>query len=126
MNITALSAIKFGVSGIVGIGTGKVVGKIIRNNAGDVTNLIDKVSMTAATWVISGIATTAAKKFTNDSIDDIYTTVKGQIDHFKLSAKLSRISDKKSTFEAEGLNKDDYILDVKSGSWKPRTVQTDS
>lgn len=113
-SVNALSAVKFVASGVVGIGAGKIVGKIIKNNVSPET-LIDKVTVVSASWVISGIVTTATKKYTNEMIDETYNGVVGIVDKFKLDAKLGRISRGESTFETEGLNSADYIKDFKNG-----------
>ncbi len=113
----ALSVIKFAASAVVGVGTAKIVGKVIKDHVTPET-LIDKVTVTAAAWVISGIATTATKKYVNETVDDIATTVTETIDNFKVDGKLGRINREESTFEQEGLSSNDFVLDIESDKWK--------
>lgn len=104
---TALSAVKFVVSGVVGIGTGKIVSAVVKDHVNPET-LIDKISMAGATWAMGGVAAQATKKFTNEAIDDIYKGVTETWAELKLKSKLTKISLGETTFEAEGLNPADY------------------
>lgn len=106
----ALSAAKFVVSGIVGIGTGKIVGSIIKNNVPTPETLIDKVTITGAAWVIGGIATKATKSYTNETIDEAYSAVRQIFTGLKESAALERIRRGESTFEKEGLDSAKYKM----------------
>lgn len=103
MSFSKLSAAKFVVSGVVGIGTGKIVGKIIKAHVTPET-IIDKVTTTAAAWVIAAIATERTKKYTDDVIDDIANQATLVIDKFKTSEKLARVNRGESTIEKEGLD----------------------
>jgi len=106
----ALSAVKFVASGIVGIGTGKIVGRIIRNNITPET-LVEKVSVTAAAWVIGSMAAKATKQYTDEIIDETATSVKEVVENIKTAGKLSRINKGESGFESEGLDKNDFVQD---------------
>lgn len=114
----ALSAVKFAVSGVVGIGTGKIVSAVIKNNVSP-ESLIDKVTIVAASWTLSGVVTTAAKKYTNEMIDEVYNGVKNGLNDFKHSAALRRINAGESTWEDEGLDQNDYRMDS-FGIWSKR------
>lgn len=72
MKITAqqtVNAIKFTVSGIVGIGTTKIVRTIIENNVEPETTK-DKVTVGMASVAIGMMAADATKKYTNTFIDE--------------------------------------------------------
>lgn len=112
----ALSATKFVVSGLVGIGTAKIVTQVIKNNVTSET-LIDKVTMLAAAWSIGGVAAKVTKKYTEDSIDDIAKGVVFYVDKAKLASKLGRINREESTFEKEGLTADDYRKSPETNKW---------
>lgn len=103
MGFTKLGVAKFIVSGIVGIGTGKIVGRIIREHITPET-LIDKITVTAAAWVIGAVATEMTKSYTHDTIDQVVETVTTTIDRFKTNEKLNRVNKGESTFEQEGLD----------------------
>lgn len=125
MNLNALAVVKFVASGVVGIGTGKIVGKIIKNNVTPET-LIDKVTVLAAGWVIAGIATNATKKYTDDMVDDVVKAATVVVDKVKTDNKLNRINRFESTFEKEGLdpskfkrNDSDKWVPIKDTDTKP-------
>lgn len=107
---TKLGVAKFVVSGIVGIGTGKIVGRIIREHITPET-LIDKITVTAAAWVIGALATEATKSYTNDAIDQVVETVTTTVNKFKLNEKVNRINTGESTFEKEGLDPSKFHKD---------------
>lgn len=107
----ALTAVKFAVSGIVGIGTGKIVGGVIKNNISPET-LIDKVTVTAAAWVIGAMATKATKTHTDEMIDEVYEGVTKVYRETQDKNKLSRINAGTSTWEKEGLDRDDYVMNA--------------
>lgn len=109
MSFSKLSAVKLVVSGVVGIGAGKIAKDIIKNNINPET-LIDKVTTVAGAWALGGMVAKAAKKYTDEVIDDTAAAVTEQIDKFKLQQKLARIDRGESTFENEGLNAADYEL----------------
>ncbi len=115
MGFNALTAIKFGVSAIVGMGTGKIVAKVIKEHA-PMDTLIDKVTVTAAAWAISGMAVTATKKYTNETIDQTAETIATVVEKVKTNAKLSRINRNESTFEAEGLDETLFVKEA-DGMW---------
>lgn len=117
MNINPLSVVKLVASGVVGIGTGKIVGKIIRDHVQPET-VIDKVTVTAAAWVIAGIATRATKEYTNVTIDETVETVKDHIKNIKLYEKVARINTGNSTFLKEGLHPDLFEKNKKN-KWVP-------
>lgn len=116
MRFNALKVIKFVASGVVGIGTGKIVSGIIKSHVTPET-LIDKTSITAAAWVISGMATKATKKYTDDAIDDVAKIITDYIDDFKTQAKLNRINNDESTFEQEGLDSEKFEKND-DGKWQ--------
>ena len=119
----ALSVVKFAVSGVVGIGTGKIVHSVIRNHVTPET-LVDKVSIISAGWVIAAMATKATKEHSDEIISDTYDSVVKIVDQFKKKAQLDRINKGQSTFETEGLNKEDFEMDAE-GAWTPRvSVET--
>lgn len=107
---SALSAVKFAVTGVVGIGTGKIVGAIIKNNVSPET-LVDKTSIAAATWAISGLVTTTAKAYTDKTIDQVHGFGVGMVKRFKVDGALGRINRKESTFEKEGLDPMEFMMD---------------
>lgn len=103
MMFNALTAVKFAVSGLVGLGTGKIVSGIVKDHVKPET-LIDKVSIAAATWTLSGIVTSASKKYTGEMIDEIYNGVNEAVTGIKLRNKLARINANLSSFADEGLD----------------------
>lgn len=111
-----LGIIKFAVSGAVGIGASKIVGKIIAANVTPET-LFDKITMAGGAWALGGMASKATKKYTDGTIDDVAKVVEKQVDNFKESSKLGRIDRKESTFEKEDLDPTDYVLLKSSGLW---------
>jgi hypothetical protein len=117
MNINALSITKFVAAGIVGIGTGKIVGKIIKDHVKPET-LIDKVTVTAAAWVISAVVTKATKQYTEETIDEVVEMVTTGVGKIKLNTKLNNISDGHTTFEKEGLDPSQFRKNEK-GRWAP-------
>lgn len=117
----ALSVAKVVISGVVGVGTGKIVAKIIKNNVNPET-LLDKVTITAAAWVIGAVTTEYTKKYTDDTIDNVVKLATETIDKFKLGAKLNRIEREESTFEDEGLNRDDFTRGA-DDKWHPIKVE---
>lgn len=114
--LSAVKITKFVVSGVVGIGAGKIAKSIIANNVSAET-LLDKVTTVAGAWAIGGMVASAAKDYTDKSIDDAYATVSKVVDRIKLNEKLNRINNKTSTFEAEGLDKKNFVADVETGRW---------
>jgi hypothetical protein len=110
-----IKLVKFVASSIVGLGTGKIVGRIIKNNITPET-LIEKVTVTAAAWVIAGVVTKATKQYTDETIDDLVENVTGIIDKIKTAEKLTRVSKGQSTFEDEGLDPNQYEKND-SGKW---------
>ncbi len=118
----ALSVVKFAVSGVVGIGTSKIVGQILKTHVTAET-LIDKVTITAAAWVIGGIACKATKTYADDTIDDVVATATHYVDEFKLGSKLARINREESTFEEEGLDKNFFVKNP-GGKWMTGTAKT--
>lgn len=117
-----LAVVKFVATGLVGLGTGKIIGSIIKNNVTP-ANIIEKVSVVAATAALSGLVTSGAKKYTDDIIDSIVAEVQPIVDSVKLRAKLGRIDRNESTFEKEGLDATKYHKDEKSGLWVPNDDQ---
>lgn len=65
-----LNTIKLVASTIVGVGTGKIVGTIIRNNVQPET-IVDTITIYAGGMVIGGMVADAAKTYTDNTIDQI-------------------------------------------------------
>lgn len=116
----ALSVVKVAVSGVVGIGTGKIVSAVIKNNVSP-ESLIDKVTIVAASWTLSGVVTTATKKYTNEMIDEVYNGVTEFVDNAKERAALRRISDGETDWADEGLDENDFARSPQTGRWVRRT-----
>lgn len=110
-----LNAVKFVASSVVGIGAGKIVGQIIKDNIKPET-MVEKVTMTAATFAIGGLVAAAAKKYTSDQIDEVASAVVRTVTVMKEAEKLGRINRGESTFEKEGLNESEFKRDAK-GKW---------
>lgn len=106
----ALSAVKFVASSLVGVGTGKIVSGIIKNNVTPET-LLDKVTVLGAAWVIGGMATKATKTFTDETIDDVAKGVSGVVAALKLKSKIDKVNRGESTIEEEGLDPEKYQWD---------------
>ena len=70
MTITKTDIAKNVVSFIVGAGTAKIVGQVIKNNT-QPESMTDKVTMTAGAFVIGGMAAEATKKNTDQKIDEL-------------------------------------------------------
>jgi hypothetical protein len=105
-NLSKLGVAKMVISGVVGIGTGKIITTMIKTHVRPhITSptIIDKVTITAATLVISAIATERTKIYTNDMIDDLAKQAGDVIAQLKLQQKLDRVNSGKSTLEKEGL-----------------------
>ena len=123
MSFNALSAVKFVVSGVVGIGAGKIAKSIIVNNMNAET-LIDKVTTVAGAWAIGGMVAGAAKDYTDETIDETYAFTDKVMDAMKIRTKLNRIDRNESTFEKEGLDPSQYTKNDK-GRWEPTKNKTD-
>lgn len=119
----AIQAVKLVASGIVGIGTGKVVGKIVKENV-PVETLIEKITITAATCIISAMATQATKKYTNDAIDEVVETVTTITKKFKDSGTLAKVNRGEMTLEESGLDSSKYEKDSK-GKWASKQALDD-
>lgn len=113
--LTAVSAVRNAVSVVVGIGTGKIVGQIIKNNITPET-LRDKVTVTAASWAIGAMVGSATKKFTEKEFDTAVEQGTKLFNKFKQSSKLARVNTGQSTFEEEGLNPSEFEKN-KEGKW---------
>ena len=68
--MTKTELIKWTTSIVVGAGTGKIVGQIIKNNT-DPQNIVDTTTMFAAAWVLGAMAADATKTYTDAKIDEI-------------------------------------------------------
>lgn len=112
MSFSKLGAIKYIASAIVGLGTSKIVSGAIKDHV-KVETLIDKVTVVAASWVITGMATAATKKYSDEAIDGVVSAGSEMIKNFKTDAKLGKINRGESGFDAEGLDKDDFAQDEK-------------
>lgn len=113
---SALNLTKFVVSGVVGLGAGKIAKSIIANNVSAET-LVDKVTTVAGAWAIGGMVATAAKNHTDKTIDDTYGYISKIVDRVKLNEKLNRINAETSTFEQEGLDRKNFVQDLKTKKW---------
>lgn len=116
MNFDKLGVAKFIVSGVVGIGTGKIVSSIIKSHVTP-TTLVDKVTIAAASWVIGGIATERAKAYVDDTIDYVVQNADNFVSHVKLQQKLSRVNRGDSTLEKEGLSITNFRKNAE-GKWE--------
>jgi hypothetical protein len=116
MNFNPLTVAKYAVSAIVGLGTKKIVVNVIKNNVLP-TSPIDKVTVTAAAWVISAMVTEATQEYTNDAIDGAAGFVTKIVDKIKTAQKLGRLDRKESTFEKEGLDPEDFVQDPITKKW---------
>lgn len=121
MKFSKLGAVKFVVSGVVGIGTGKIVNQFIKGNV-TAESKFDKAAIFAASWVIGAMATEATKKQTDSMIDDVvkqYNDFKQAVD---LGPRLGRIQRNESTFEAEGLDPSQFTKNDE-GKLEPLKVE---
>lgn len=76
-----IDTVKFVATTIVGVGTSKIVGSIIKNNV-DPQNAVDVVTVTAGSFVIGAIAADATRKYTDQAIDNAvekYNSIKAAI-----------------------------------------------
>jgi len=121
MSFNALGLVKLAASGVVGIGTGKIIGQIIKNNVAAPETMLDKVTVTAAAWVIGGVVTTATKKYTNETIDEVAGAVTGMFEKFRLDARLGRVNRGESTLVEEGLDPTQFEQDSETGHWQKKT-----
>lgn len=110
MEFSKLGVAKFVASAIVGVGTGKIISKIVKDHVTPET-IVDKIAVTAAVWALGGVVGEATKTYTNNMIDETVGAVAGVVNQFKESAKLDRISRGESTYEKEGLDPEDYVQD---------------
>lgn len=117
--VNALSFVKLAVSAVVGVGTNEIVKGIIKNNVDVPTRIDKKVAVVTATWVISGLVTTATRSSTDETIDKAAKFAGGIINQFKIASKLGKINRKESTFEQEGLDINDFVQDPKTKNWAP-------
>jgi hypothetical protein len=124
MAFNVLSSVKIVVSGIVGIGAGKIAKDIITNQINPET-LIDKVTTVAGAWAIAGMVADASKNYTDKAIDDVYGYGVKIVDRVKDQQKLNRIDRDESTFEKEGLDPALYRKGA-GGKWKPLRLVDDS
>lgn len=115
MQFDKLTVVKFLASGIVGIGAGKIVGNIIKNQVKPVT-LIDKVTVTAAAWVIGAMASEMTKKYTNDTIENTVETIKSVTERVKENLTLSKVNRGEISFEESELDITKFQL--KDGKWE--------
>lgn len=70
MQINPLSVTKFAVSAIVGSGTSKILGAIIRNNVTP-EKVTDQVAIAGATFVVGAMVAEKTKEYTDRQIDEI-------------------------------------------------------
>jgi hypothetical protein len=79
--------------------------------------------MTAAIWVIGGVATQTTKQYSDKLVDDVAKAGVEIVDHFKKTAKLGRINRNESTFEQEGLDPEDFVQDPITKKWSQIAVE---
>lgn len=72
--MTKLEMLKLAVSGVVGIGTTKIVHGIISSNV-EVETTVDKVTVTSASFVVGSMAADATKSHTDKMIDDLAANI---------------------------------------------------
>lgn len=63
---------------IVGFGTTKIVGTIIRNNVA-AESLTDKVTVTAGTYVLGAMVADLSKRYTDAKIDEVAAWYKANV-----------------------------------------------
>lgn len=117
MSFSKLAVAKFVASGVVALGTSKIVKSVIAAHVKPET-LLDKVTVTAAAWVISGIATTRTQAYTDETVEKTVENVTNVINKLKINSKIAKINEKLSTFEKEGLDPDDF--EEVDGKWKAK------
>jgi len=116
IKLDAVKIAKFAISGIVGMGTHRIVSGFIKNNVAPET-LIDKVTVLGASWVVSGIATTATKKYADETVDQVVEATKEIYTKLQENTKLGRINRGESTFEQENLDSNNFVQqNVKDGA----------
>jgi Asp-tRNA(Asn)/Glu-tRNA(Gln) amidotransferase C subunit len=121
MSINFLSAAKFVASGIVGLGTTKIVGQVIKNNVTAETPF-EKITMGAAAWVLGAMVAKATKEYTDAAIDETFESVAKTVNTIKESAKLARINKGESTIEKEGLDEKDFLYNAETSKWLRKDV----
>lgn len=124
MKINPLTVAKFAVSAVVGMGTHKIVSGFIKNNTPDPKNLLDKVTILAAGWVVSGIATTATKKYADETVDDLVKQATDLYTTIQVKSKLARVNRGESTLLQEGLDPEKFYT-CADGKWHPIEEKTD-
>lgn len=77
-----LDLAKSAVSIVVGAGTSKIVGSIIKNNVSP-EKLTDKVTIAAATFVVGAMVADATSMYTNAKIDELAAWCSKKRDEFK-------------------------------------------
>jgi hypothetical protein len=118
VNFSKLGVVKFVATGIVGIGTGKIINSVIKAHITPET-LIDKITVGLASAVMGAMATASSKKFVEQQIDEVVEFGNGVVHSIKVHTKLVRINDKGSTFEQEGLDEKDFVRNDR-GLWVVR------
>lgn len=116
MKINALSVVKFAVSAVVGMGTGKIVSKIIKDHIRPET-LIDKAAVAAATFVIAAMATEATKDYTNNFIDETVEGGKKIVKAVKDNKAIVKLNRGEITLEESGLDPETVYKDS-DGVWR--------
>lgn len=119
MKLTAIAVTKFVTSGAVGIGTGKIVSGIIKNNVSP-TKLIDKVTIAAASFMIGSMAAEATKKYSDNLIDEVVKVATGIKKSYEVAGSLARINAMASTWEDEGLDPNDFQRNPETDKWEPK------
>lgn len=112
MNLSVVGLTKFVVSGLVGVGTGKIVSQLIKSTITPET-VLDKVTVTAAAWVIGAIATETTKKYSDEMVDSVSEVITTVVNRVKTGLKLGRINRGEKTFEEEGLDPESFKQDEK-------------
>lgn len=124
MVFSKLGAVKLVASGLVGIGTGKIVKQVLNTHV-TAESTFDKASIFAASFVIGSMATEATKAYTDGMIDNVVKTYSELKQVAELAPRLGRINRNESTFEKEGLIQAEFIQN-EEGKWVPIKVNDES
>lgn len=120
-NLTPRVIAKTVTAGVVAAGVHRIVKGVIKTTT-PVDSRWDKITIGAATFVMTGVVVTAAKSFTHEFVDEIFDTLIQARDEIGLSLKLDRINENQSTFLDEGLDPVDFVRNQKTGKWQPKQV----
>ena len=71
MSFSKIGLVKGAAKLVVGLGVGKIVKDVIKNNVSAPESVVSKVTIYAATSVIVAVATTHTDKYVDDAIDGL-------------------------------------------------------